>query len=166
MPFLFGVYPGLTSGTQNIADGNLVSNRFTLYQTDADPRLSPAEWRLNADVLRVSRTARPSDGLSGVPRVDGRPRVPVMSLHTIGDLFVPFSMEQIYAKRAALHGRSGLFVSRAIRALGHWEFAAAELRRASPISSNGCAPGTARRATTSSTVATSPTRGSAAGSRR
>lgn len=127
VPFLFGVYPGLTGGTAGIADGNVTSNRFTLYQADDNPWLSRDELRLNHDVLRVDRTAWPSRDLSGVPRVDGRPRVPVLSMHTIGDLFVPLSMEQVYAGRAALHGRSKLFVSRAVRALGHCEFTVPEL---------------------------------------
>ncbi|HEU4424669.1 MAG TPA: phthalyl amidase [Pilimelia sp.] len=127
VPFLFGVYPGLSGGTIGIANGNVTSNLLTLYQIDSSPWLSAAEWWLNAKVLRVWRTAWPSLGLSGVPRVAGRPGVPVLSLHTIGDLFVPFSMEQVYARRALLHGRAGLFVSRAVRALGHCEFAPAEL---------------------------------------
>ena len=55
--------------------------------------------------------------------------MPVLSLHTIGDLFVPLSMEQVYAARVAAHGQSRLFVSRAIRALGHCEFTADELRQ-------------------------------------
>jgi hypothetical protein len=129
VPFLFGLYPGLSGGTIGIADGNVTSNRFTIYQMDSSPWLSAAEWRLNADVLRVSRTTWPSLDLSGVPRVAGRPQVPVLSLHTIGDLFVPLSMEQVYARRALLHGRAGLFVSRAVRALGHCEFTPAELTR-------------------------------------
>lgn len=130
LPFLLGLYPGLTGGTGGIAPGNVTDNRFTLYRTT--DRLLPtlAEWRLNADVLRVRRTARPSDDLTGIPRVAGKPRVPVLSLHTIGDLFVPFSMEQVYAKRAAANGKGRLFVSRAIRAVGHCEFTAGELTRA------------------------------------
>ncbi|MGI5184968.1 alpha/beta hydrolase family protein [Dactylosporangium sp. CA-152071] len=127
VPFLFGVYPGLSGGTAGIAEGNLTSNRFTLYQSDDSPWLSRDELRVNRDVLRVDRTDRPSRDLSGVPRVDGRPRVPVLSMHTIGDLFVPLSMEQEYARRAALQGRGKLFVSRAVRALGHCEFTVPEL---------------------------------------
>jgi len=130
LPFLFGVYPGFNGGTAGVEDGNVTSNRFTIYQTDSNPFLSATEWRLNRDVLRVSRTAQPSPDLSGVPRVNGKPRVPVLSLHTIGDLFVPISMEQVYAGRALLHGRSRLFVSRAIRALGHCEFAPTEFQAA------------------------------------
>nr|BFE71438.1 hypothetical protein GCM10020092_047390 [Actinoplanes digitatis] len=39
-------------------------------------------------------------------------------------------MEQVYARRAALHGRSKLFVSRAIRGVGHCDFTQPELRQA------------------------------------
>ncbi|GAA0492432.1 alpha/beta hydrolase [Paractinoplanes deccanensis] len=129
LPFLFGLYPGLQGGTAGIAPGNIADNRHTVYRST--DRLWPTaqEWRLNRDVLRVRRTAGAGPGLSGVPRVDGRPSVPVLSLHDIGDLFVPFSMEQVYAARAARNGRSGLFVSRAIRGAGHCDFTQAELRQ-------------------------------------
>ena len=50
-------------------------------------------------------------------------------MHDIGDLFVPFSMEQIYAQRMAAHGQSRLFVSRAIRGVGHCDFTQTELQR-------------------------------------
>jgi len=129
VPFLFGVYPGLSGGTLGIADGNVATNRFTFYQADDNPFPSATELRLNRDVLRVSATAAPSRELAGVPLVAGRPRIPVLSMHDIGDLFVPFSMEQVYARRAALQGRSHLFVSRAIRGLGHCDFTGPELAR-------------------------------------
>ncbi|GAB7037592.1 MULTISPECIES: alpha/beta hydrolase family protein [Catenuloplanes] len=118
LPFLFGLYPGLSGRAENVA-----GNRHTVYRVTDGPRLTPAEWRLNRDVLRVSPTVPPDPGLGSIPRVDGRPRVPVLSLHNTGDLFVPFSMEQIYARRA----HSPLFVSRAIRAPGHCDFTQAEL---------------------------------------
>ncbi|MFI5839057.1 phthalyl amidase [Catenuloplanes sp. NPDC051500] len=122
LPFLFGLYPGLSGSADNVA-----GNRHTVYRITDAPHLTPAERRLNADVLRVSPSAHPSPGLGSIPRVDGRPRVPVLSLHGLGDLFVPFSMEQIYARRAA---PTGLFVSRAIRATGHCDFTQPELRTA------------------------------------
>jgi hypothetical protein len=129
LPFLFGLYPGLTGGTANIAAGNVTDNRFTLYRSTDRRWPTAAEWRLNAEVLRVKHTATADPGLSGVPRVDGRPPVPVLSLHDIGDLFVPFSMEQIYARRATANGRSRLFVSRAIRGVGHCDFTQPELQK-------------------------------------
>jgi len=128
LPFLFGLYPGLTGGTENIAAGNVADNRFTRYRSTDRRRPTAAERRLNADVLRVRRTATADPGLSGIPRVDGSPPVPVLSLHDIGDLFVPLSMEQVYAQRAAANHRSRLFVSRAIRGVGHCDFTQPELR--------------------------------------
>jgi hypothetical protein len=38
-------------------------------------------------------------------------------------------MEQVYAVRTLLHGRSRLFVSRAIRAVGHCDFTLGEMRQ-------------------------------------
>jgi hypothetical protein len=129
LPFLFGLYPGLSGGTAGIAPGNITDNRFTVYRSTDRRRLTAAERRLNAEVLRVRHTASADPGLSGFPRVDGKPPVPVLSLHGIGDLFVPFSMEQVYAQRAAARGRGTLFVSRAIRATGHCDFTQPELQQ-------------------------------------
>jgi hypothetical protein len=128
VPFLFGVYPGLSAGTAGIASGNVTDNARTLYQLDNQWWLSWAEIKLNVEVLRVRATAPPSRDLSGIPAVKGDPRIPVLSLHTIGDLFVPLSMEQIYAREVAAHRQSKLLVSRAIRAVGHCEFSPAELQ--------------------------------------
>jgi len=126
LPFLFGLWPGLTGGTAGIATGNVTDNRFTFYRSTSGLLPSAAEWRLNASVLRV----RPTPGATGIPRIDGRPAVPVLSMHDIGDLFVPFSMEQTYAREVALHGRSQLLVTRAIRGVGHCDFTAAERQEA------------------------------------
>jgi hypothetical protein len=56
--------------------------------------------------------------------------MPVLTMHTLGDLFVPFSMEQLYARRVAAHGDSGLLVQRAIRDIGHCAFSEGELNQA------------------------------------
>jgi hypothetical protein len=50
-------------------------------------------------------------------------------MHTLGDLFVPFSMEQIYARRAAAHGAHDLLVTRAIRDVNHCGFNTTEMER-------------------------------------
>ncbi|MGZ6825798.1 MAG: alpha/beta hydrolase family protein, partial [Mycobacteriales bacterium] len=57
VPFLFGLYPGLTGGTIGYADGNVASNTGTTYELDGQPGQTPAEQQLNADVIRVARTA-------------------------------------------------------------------------------------------------------------
>jgi pimeloyl-ACP methyl ester carboxylesterase len=127
LPFLFGLYPGLTGGTENIAAGNVSGNQFTVYRSTDGFWPTASEWKLNVSVLRVHPTTPPSGNLDGVPHVYGRPTIPVLSMHDVGDLFVPFSMEQIYAQRVAANGRSGLFVSRAIRGVGHCDFTQAEI---------------------------------------
>ena len=40
----------------------------------------------------------------------GDPQVPVLSLHGIGDLLVPLSQGQTYAREVAAHGESNLLV--------------------------------------------------------
>jgi pimeloyl-ACP methyl ester carboxylesterase len=121
--FLFGLHATGT-GTLGVAPGNVSGNADTVYQVDADPVLSPAEQALNAAVLRVDEDpqGRHPNGLANIPKVRGSIRIPVVSIHTIGDLFVPFSMEQIYARRVAENGASDLLVSRAVRDVRHCAF--------------------------------------------
>ena len=124
--FLFTV--GVTGGDIGVAPGNVQDNHDTVYQIDADPALSPTEIALNAAVLRVTQDpqGRRPNGLANIPAISGRLPIPVLSLHTIGDLFVPFSMEQLYARRVAAAGASDRLVSRAYRDHGHCGFAVPE----------------------------------------
>ena len=124
--FLFTV--GVTGGDLGVAPGNVQDNSDAVYQIDGDPVLSPDETALNAAVLRVAQDpqGRHPDGLANIPAITGRLPIPVVSLHTIGDLFVPFSMEQIYARRAAAEGAADLLVTRAIRDHNHCGFAVQE----------------------------------------
>ena len=122
---------GALDGTVPRSPGVVVDNTDAVYQFDTDPALSPAEQALNAAVLRVAQTpaGRIEHGVANVPVVNGTPPVPVLTLHDLGDLFVPFSMEQIYAQRVAAAGLSDRVVQRAIRGVGHCDFTAAELVR-------------------------------------
>jgi hypothetical protein len=124
--FLFTV--GTTGGDIGVAPGNVQDNLETVYQIDSDPAMSAEEIALNAAVLRVAMDpqGRHPDGLANIPPISGKLPIPVVSLHTIGDLFVPFSMEQIYARRAAMQGAADRLVVRAIRDHGHCGFAVAE----------------------------------------
>ena len=108
VPFLFGVYPGLSGGTAGIADGNVTDNRLTLYQLDDQPWLTGRRAASSTATCCGSPPPhRPSRGPDRRARAStGDPRVPVLSLHTIGDLFVPLSMEQIYATRGARNRQS------------------------------------------------------------
>ncbi len=51
----------------------------------------------------------------------------MLSLHGLGDMFVPFSMEQEYAQDVARQHRQGLVVQRAIRTAQHCEFSPTEV---------------------------------------
>jgi hypothetical protein len=132
IPFLFGLYPGTSGGTIGIADGNIVDNSRTLYRFAGDRSffLSPTERAVNRDVLRVRATTQPSRGVDGIPKVSGDPRIPVLTLHDVGDLFVPFVNEEIYARNAARRGQSRLVVQRAIRGVNHCDFTPTELTSA------------------------------------
>lgn len=125
--FLFGL--GLGDGT--IAESNKVAveNVGEFYETDLIPGPSNAiEESLNAEVARVKadREARRLTRRTGSPALSGRIRVPVLSMHNLGDLFVPFSMEVDYAADVAKRGRSHLLVQRAIRGVAHCGFSTAE----------------------------------------
>ncbi|SCL35552.1 Alpha/beta hydrolase family [Micromonospora nigra] len=120
--FLFAI--STTDGGDSPAErpGQLATNLLTRYRPN-----SPVD--VNAAVQRVAPEnvlQRLLPTLTEVPRIAGRPTAPVVSLHNLGDLFVPFSMEQVYARDVARHGKSRLVVQRAIRAAQHCEFTPTE----------------------------------------
>ena len=133
IPFLFGLYPGLTGGGEGFLNGNVTDNQHAFYQFSNSPGHSdPASRALNTQVLRVARTIPFSTdpAATELPDVTGTPRIPVVSVHGIGDLFVPFSMDQDYARLADAHGQGDLFVSRAIREVNHCDYNNSELASA------------------------------------
>ena len=121
--FLFSL--GVGDGTIQGSKGKVVlDNEDTVYQFDDDPALTPAEMALNDGVVRVS----PDKGaLKGLPLIRGKIKDPVLTMHTVGDLFVPMHMQQIYAERVNARGKAGdLLVQRAIRDYGHCTFSVDE----------------------------------------
>lgn len=125
-PSAYGTFgsDGTVTGilTKNVLD----TNAFT-YTIDGDAAGSTA---LNAAVQKLTAAADANrlrrDGLRWIPRVNGEFKIPVVSIHTLGDLFVPFSMEQVYQKRVAAKGNSAWLVQRAIRGASHCDFTTAE----------------------------------------
>lgn len=106
-----------------------------VYQLDNDPALSAEEQALNDAIPRIASAPqfRHPNGLGGIPGVeDDSPRIsgdfsiPVVSMHTLVELFVPFHMEQIYTERAAAEGNADLLVVRAIRDTNHCGFTTVE----------------------------------------
>ncbi|MDG4825967.1 hypothetical protein O7635_29310 [Asanoa sp. WMMD1127] len=122
--FVFGLgAPSASSDTPAQDPGLIATNLFTRYTPNA-----PVD--VNREVRRVAPEEpwqRLSPWLTQVPRIEGRPRVPVLSLHDLGDLFVPFSNELQYKADVDRNGRGRLVVQRAIRAVEHCEFSPAEV---------------------------------------
>jgi hypothetical protein len=131
IPFLFGLYPGLNGGTLGFADGSVAGNEGTVYRfSDNRGVMLQEEIALNRAVLRVPSTATTSaDGLTSaeLPIIRGDPGIPVLSIHGIGDLFVPFSMDQQYDEMMIAHGEGDLFLGRAIREVTHCGYTTNEL---------------------------------------
>jgi hypothetical protein len=134
VPFLFGLYPGLSGGTLGFANGSVAGNEHTFYTFSDQPlRNLRQEIALNRAVLRTPVTATSSaDALSPaeLPAIHGDPGIPVLSVHGIGDLFVPFSMDQQYNAMMIAHRQGGLFVDRAIREVAHCGYTTSELSSA------------------------------------
>jgi hypothetical protein len=131
IPFLFGLYPGLNGGTLGFANGSVAGNESTLYAFSDNPAVMlPQEIALNRAALRVPVTSTSSaDTLTPaeLPIIQGDPGIPVLSIHGIGDLFVPLSMDQHYDQLMIAHGQGDLFVDRAIREVTHCGYTTNEL---------------------------------------
>lgn len=130
--FLFG-FAGADGTVDGVLSGNIYDNRHRVYQLDGNPALNADEQVLNDAIIRIRKdpgvNKRRFLRLQRIPEITGRINVPVITAHTTGDLFVPISMEQIYARNVARYERSDLLVTRATRAIGHCEFSPQELIR-------------------------------------
>jgi hypothetical protein len=121
--FLFALAAS-SSGEGLAADpGQIATNALTRYEPNAPVDVNRAVQRVLPENLRARLTPK----LTEVPRIAGRPTAPVLSLHGLGDLFVPFSMEQVYQRDVRRNGRGDLLVQRAIRAVDHCEFSPNEV---------------------------------------
>ncbi|MBC7993061.1 MAG: alpha/beta hydrolase [Rhizobacter sp.] len=123
-PSAYGTFGGDGTVTGILNKAGIDTNRFvyTVDGTTPDP-INTVVQKLTAlpDANRLR-----TDGLRWVPKANGDIRIPVVSIHTLGDLFVPFSMQQIYQKRVAAKGNSAYLVQRAIRGASHCDFTVPE----------------------------------------
>lgn len=116
-------------GTITGRNGIILDNTDAVYQVDLDAAINDVEQALNDNVVRIQqdRSGRSLNGLSNPPSVNGTMRMPVLSLHNLGDLFVPFHNETVYAAETAAQGNSDLLVQRAIRGVSHCGFTPNEM---------------------------------------
>lgn len=123
---VWGVFGGDGTVTGILNKSVLDTNRFT-YTIAGDAAgsaaLNAAAQKLTA-VPDANRERR--DGLRWIPKANGEIGIPVVSLHTLGDLYVPFSMQQIYKRRVVAEGNDRWLVQRAIRGISHCDFTVAE----------------------------------------
>ncbi|NEX61212.1 alpha/beta hydrolase family protein [Noviherbaspirillum galbum] len=118
-------------GTINgVLTRNIINTTGIVYRFSNAGAPSEEDIAFNRAIYRIAGTPeanRPrSDGMRWVPKVHGQFNVPVVTMHTLGDLYVPFGMEQLYRRRAMEQGNDKLLVQRAIRAPGHCDFSVAE----------------------------------------
>jgi hypothetical protein len=114
-----------------ILNGNILDTTQLFYKVDASSATNTAfDTAFNAAAFKITPTADVNrlrrDGMRWIPLTGADINIPVVSIHTLGDLFVPFKMEQVYAARAKAKGTDKWLVQRAIRDVGHCAFTAAE----------------------------------------
>lgn len=90
------------------------------------------DQQLNSGVHRepADPAARDPQAHPAFAPLTGRITVPLLTLHTTGDAFVPFSMEQDYRRIVDAAGNGDLLVQRAIRRPDHCEFSDVEREQA------------------------------------
>ena len=112
-------------------DGTIANRSGTVAQNTDMTYADEYGFDIDDDVLRVTAAnrVRKSQGNQPAPIINGTPSVPVLVIHTTGDLFVPIEMAQHYVREVTANGRGDLLVQRAMRDVGHCSFTAAEWER-------------------------------------
>jgi hypothetical protein len=125
-PSAYGTFGGGGDVTGILNRWGTDTTRYT-YKIDNDVAGSATINATAQDVVADPlANALRGDGLRWIPKVNGQFSVPVVAIHTLGDLFVPFSMIQIYRNRAEAQGNGGRLVTRAIRGISHCDFTVGE----------------------------------------
>ncbi len=120
-----------TSSSRSVTATAPIANRSGTVSQNTDMTYLD-EYGIDIDdhVLRVARR-QPGPQVAGHPAgtasSTARPSVPVLSIHTTGDLFVPIEMEQLYAQEVIDNGLEHLLVQRSMRDVGHCSFTDEEL---------------------------------------
>jgi pimeloyl-ACP methyl ester carboxylesterase len=98
-------------------------NRETVYRLGPLSDVSSEEF--NAAAIRVT-AGDVLETLTAGQEISGDIKMPLLTLHTTGDLFVPISHQQVLRHKVEAAGRGNLLVQRAVRAAGHFAFTNAE----------------------------------------
>ena len=106
-----------------ILEAGLFDNQETVYELGPLSGVSSEEF--NASAIRVAAGPGQESFVAGQD-ITGDVQMPLLTLHTSGDLFVPIHEQQILRRAAEAAGKGDLLVQRAIRAPGHCGFTDAE----------------------------------------
>ena len=110
-----------------ILNKNVLDTNRLVYKFDAsDAVLASFNAAIAKSTAATDANRLRSDGLRWIPKANGEFKIPVVTIHTLGDLYVPWHMEQVYRKRVEAKGNSAWLVQRAIRAPSHCDFTVAE----------------------------------------
>src|SRR3989440_3274462 len=121
--FLFSLATQAAGSSLSQDPGQVATNIFTRYEPNSPVNVNRTVQRVPARDWKD----RFDPSLTQVPIIFGTPTAPVLTLHGLGDMFVPFSMEEDYAGDVARHHHRGTVVQRAIRSAQHCEFSPAEV---------------------------------------
>jgi len=127
-----------TGGSAGTINGILALNGYgnedQVYRWTTGDEPTAEEIEFNDNIDRVSADPDANlpreDGVRWIPLVNGDFDVPVLTMHTLGDFYVPFRHQQLYRERAEENGNDDLLVQRAIRAPSHCDFSQDEYREA------------------------------------
>jgi len=90
-----------------------------------DDELNAGVFRLTADATVRNPTSHPA-----LAALTGKIDVPLLTIHTTGDDFVPLSLEQDYRRIVDAAGNGDLLVQRAVRRPDHCQFSETEREQA------------------------------------
>ncbi len=101
----------------------LLDNQETVYRLGTSSGATGDE--LNAAAIRVT-AGDLQEALTAGQEISGDIKIPLVTLHTTGDLFVPLSHEQVLRRSVEAAGKGDLLVQRTVRAAPHCAFTNAE----------------------------------------
>jgi len=127
---VWGTFGG--DGTINgILNKQGIDTNSIVYHFDADTsKMTADEYAFNVSIARATKDSQANrlrrDGLRWIPKCNGNFSVPVVVIHTLGDMYVPFRMAQIHYNRSQAGTGKNWLVQRAIRGISHCDFTVSE----------------------------------------
>jgi hypothetical protein len=121
----------LVNAVANAGPANAASqNVDTVYTVSDGMPITSDELNRAVHRIAANETYRDAARYPEFAPMTGEIERPLIAIHNTGDLFVPISLEQSYARTVEAAGNSDLLVQRAVRRAGHCNFTQAERIRA------------------------------------